>query len=78
VAAAASLLLGFGIVKSLSTITDSAMWAIAVMTFAPALMGVGVSVFICLSQRGEPARERERRPPPAEPFDDGAFSAKGH
>jgi hypothetical protein len=54
------------------------MWAIAVMTFAPALMGVGVSVFICLSQRGEPARERERRPPPAEPFDDGAFSAKGH
>ena len=74
VSAAASLLLGFGIVKSLSTITDSGMWAIAAMTFAPAILGVGVSFFISVSHRAEPARER--RLPTDDSFDAGTFTSK--
>jgi hypothetical protein len=67
----ASLALGFGVVKTLNQITNEGMWAIAAMTFAPALLGIGVSLFICLSHRAEP---RERRYPPVEPFDSGAFT----
>jgi hypothetical protein len=72
--AIASLLVGWGSIKTLGVITDSAMWAIATMAFAPALMAVGVSLFICLTQRSEPPRER--RPPPDDPFDVGAFTSK--
>lgn len=71
-AAAASFLLGFGIVKSLSTITDSAMWAIALMTFAPAFMAIGVSLFICLSHRAMPILPP---PIPNDPYDSGAFQS---
>jgi hypothetical protein len=76
VSAVASLVLGFGAIKTLTHITDSGMWAIAAMAFAPALMGIGVSLFICLSQRNEPPRERERRLPPDDGYDPGAFTSK--
>jgi len=76
VSAFASLAIGFGVVKTLTHITDSAMWAIAAMVFAPALMGIGVSLFICLSHRAFPPRERERRLPMEDPHDSGAFTSK--
>jgi hypothetical protein len=72
VSALAAFLLGWGSIKTLSHITDSGMWAITVMAMAPALMGIGVSFFICLSHRAEPPRER--RLPPDEPLDPGAFT----
>lgn len=76
VSALASLLLGFGIIKTLTHISDSGMWAIAAMVFAPALMAIGVSMFICLSHRAHPPREPERRPPPADPYDVGAITVR--
>jgi hypothetical protein len=73
VSAVASFLLGWGSIKTLSHITDSGMWAITVMAMAPALMGIGVSLFICLSHRSEPPRAR--RLPPEEPLEPGAFTS---
>jgi hypothetical protein len=72
-ATTASVLLGCGGSMVLGQRSDSTMWAIAAMTFAPAFLGVGVSLFICLSQRSEPPRER--RLPPEEPLDPGAFTS---
>jgi hypothetical protein len=71
VSALASFLLGWGSIKTLSHITDSAMWAIAVMTMAPAVMAMGVSLFICLSK--DP-HVKERRTL-ADVEDPGAFRA---
>jgi hypothetical protein len=76
VSALASLLIGFGVTNTLTRITDSGMWAIAAMVFAPAFMGIGVSLFICMSHRAHPPHERERRLPPEDPYDAGAFTSK--
>jgi hypothetical protein len=76
VSALASLLLGFGIIKALTHISDSGMWAIATMVFAPALMGIGVSLFICLTHQSQSRREPERRPLPDDGYDPGAFISK--
>jgi hypothetical protein len=73
ISAAASLLLGCIALKTFTTLSDSGIWAIAVMTFAPALLGIGVSLFICLSHRSAPPRER--RLPPEEPLEPGAFTS---
>ena len=74
VSASASFLLGFSVIKTLIHISDSGMWAIAVMVMAPGAMGIAVSFFICLSYRAQP-REPERRRPPDD-FDTEAFVAK--
>jgi hypothetical protein len=76
VGALASFLLGFGTIRTLSHISDSGMWAIAVMTLAPALMAIGVSLFICLSHRANPPRDPDRRRPPDDPYESGAFIGK--
>jgi hypothetical protein len=74
VSASASFLLGFSVIKTLIDISNSGMWAIAVMVMAPGAMGIAVSFFICLSHRAQP-REPERRRPPDD-FDTETFVAK--
>jgi hypothetical protein len=66
---------GFGIVRTLNQITDSAMWAIAAMTAAPAIMGISISFFIFLSHQSQ-RRDPERHLPSEDGYGAGAFIAK--
>ena len=76
ISAFASLLIAFGTITTLSQITDSGMWAIAVMTMVPAGMAVAVSFFIHQSHRAsETRRDRERRPTPDDLHDAGSFTS---
>jgi hypothetical protein len=65
--------------NSLKHITDSGMWAIAVMCFAPALLGIGVSFFIQSSSRSSqnaavPNQPNQpNQPLPTNPVSDGSF-----
>jgi hypothetical protein len=78
VSALASFLLGFSIIKTLAQITDNAMWAIAAMVFAPAIMGISISFFIFLSHQLLSRREPERRQPADDGFPPGAYTARDH
>ncbi len=73
ISAGASFLIACGSLFLRGSLTDSGMWAIAVMTLAPALMGLGVSLFICLSHRAEPPPGR--RLPPDESRDPDVFTS---
>ena len=76
VSAAASFLLGFGIIKTLTQITDNAMWAIAAMVFAPAITGISISFFIFLSHQAQSRQEPGRPPTTDDGYGSGAFTSK--
>jgi hypothetical protein len=46
VSAAASFLIALVALSKFTQVTDSAMWAMAVMILAPAVLGIGVSYFV--------------------------------
>ena len=54
ISAAGSLLTVLYSLAFLSRVTDGAMWAIAAMAAAPAVMGIGVSYFISRTPSGVP------------------------
>jgi hypothetical protein len=75
IASAASLLIGLIGMKTYNQITDSGLWAIAVMVAAPMAMAIGVSFFINRTHCAfPPPRESERRLPPDDPYGEGSFA----
>lgn len=74
--ALASLLIAFGVVRTLTQITDAGMWAIAGMTAVPALMAMGVCYFINSTHGAALGRESVRRLPPDDTYGSGAFISK--
>jgi hypothetical protein len=54
VSALAAVFIPFIALKTLSQISDGGMWAIALMSLAPCLLGIGVSYFIHHTSRHGP------------------------
>jgi len=55
VSALAAVVIPFAVLKTLTQISDGGMWAIAMMSLAPCLLGIGVSYFIHRSSRHRPS-----------------------
>ena|SRR5205823_1076025 len=75
VSAGASCGIAMIALSKLTQITDSGMWAIAAMTLAPTLLGIGVSFFIHRTARASQAAVGSSPPPQAITVLEGAIRA---